>query len=145
LNTRWRLSPRGHFKKKRSAPGDIEPAPFASLFAAFYAVRARVPELSFLAEAATAGGRQCSFEAVGAAVDARAGRYRAAGWGERHRVALGVGDHPRHFMHFLALNSLGVSIVPLNPDHLAAELRFVLQHARVGLAVYGAAQATVVR
>jgi crotonobetaine/carnitine-CoA ligase len=104
-----------------------------------------VPELSFLAESATAGGRQWSFEAVGAAVDALAERYRAAGWGERHRVALGVGNHPRHFMHFLALNSLGVSIVPLNPDHLAAELRFVLQHARVGLAVCGAAQATVVR
>jgi crotonobetaine/carnitine-CoA ligase len=78
-------------------------------------------------------------------VDALAERYRAAGWGERHRVALGVGDHPRHFLHFLALNSLGVSIVPLNPDHPAAELRFALQHARVSLAVCGAAQATVVR
>ncbi|MBE0550624.1 MAG: AMP-binding protein, partial [Rubrivivax sp.] len=49
--------------------------------------------------------------------------------------ALGVGNHPRHFFHFLALNSLGAAIVPLNPDHRSAELQYALGHARVSLAV----------
>lgn len=52
-----------------------------------------------------------------------------------HRVALGVGNHPRHFFHFLALNRLGATMVPLNPDHRAMEIRHTLRLAQVDLVV----------
>jgi crotonobetaine/carnitine-CoA ligase len=48
---------------------------------------------------------------------------------------LAVGNHPRHFFHFLALNQLGASIVPLNPDHRAGEIAHVLQVSRAHLVV----------
>ena len=49
-------------------------------------------------------------------------RYRARGYGPGHRVALQLETRPEFLLHFLALNSLGVSVVPLNPDYRAAEL-----------------------
>jgi len=117
----------------------------STLYDAFCAARQRVPTHPFLAASALAGGQQWSYEETGQIVDALAARYAAAGWGRRHRVAVGVGNHPRYFMHLLALNRLGASIVPLNPDHLRAEVGYVLGHARVALAVCSASQARVVQ
>ena len=45
-----------------------------------------------------------------------ASRYRAAGYGPGHRVGLLLENRPAFFLHWFALNALGVSIVPLNPD-----------------------------
>jgi acyl-CoA synthetase (AMP-forming)/AMP-acid ligase II len=64
-----------------------------------------------------------------------AGRYRARGYGAGHRVALKLGNRPEFLLHFLALNSLGASIVPLNPDYRAAELDYVLKHSGACLVV----------
>jgi acyl-CoA synthetase (AMP-forming)/AMP-acid ligase II len=55
--------------------------------------------------------------------------YGARGYGHGDRVALKLGNRPEFFLHFLALNSLGASIVPLNPDYRKAELEYVLQHS----------------
>ena len=112
---------------------------------AFEAVRQRRPDLPFLAQSALSGARVWTYAEAGLEVDALAASYRAAGWGTGHRVALAVGNHPRHFFHFLALNSLGASIVPLNPDHRSAELQYALGHARVSLVVCHGAQVNVVR
>jgi acyl-CoA synthetase (AMP-forming)/AMP-acid ligase II len=68
-------------------------------------------------------------------VDALAARYRAQGYGVGHRVALKLGNRPAFFLHFLALNSLGASIVPLNPEYRQAELDYVLQHSEACLVV----------
>ena len=106
-----------------------------SLFDAFAQARARAPKLPFLAESAVSGGRQWTFAEAGDEVDRLGAIYGAKGWGIGHRVALGVGNHPRHFFHFLALNRLGVSIVPLNPDHRAGEIRHALRLARADLVV----------
>jgi crotonobetaine/carnitine-CoA ligase len=106
-----------------------------TLHAAFAGARARAGALPFLAESACSGGREWSFEQAGLEVDALAAAYAAAGWGAGHRVALGVGNHPRHFFHFLALNRLGASIVPLNPDHRGAEIRHALRLSRADLVV----------
>lgn len=116
----------------------------ASLHAAFAAARARAGSLPFLAESACSGGRAWSFEQAGQEVDALAEAYAAAGWGAGHRVALGVGNHPRHFFHFLALNRLGASIVPLNPDHLGAEIRHALRLSGADLVVALPARAEAV-
>ena len=58
-----------------------------------------------------------------------AARYRKRGYGPGHRVALQLDNRPEFPLHFLALNSLRVSVVPLNPDYRAAELDYVLAHS----------------
>ncbi|MGH8689452.1 MAG: AMP-binding protein, partial [Burkholderiales bacterium] len=55
--------------------------------------------------------------------------YRARGCGTGHRVALRMESGPEMLLHFLALNSLGASVVPLNPDYREAELEYVLSHS----------------
>ncbi len=67
-----------------------------------------------------------------------AARYRSRGYGRGHRVALQLENRPEFPLHFLALNSLGVSVVPLNPDYRAAELEYVLGHSEACLLVDGA-------
>ena len=64
-----------------------------------------------------------------------AARYRARGYGPGHRVALLLETRPEFLLHFLALNSLGVSVVPLNPDYRAAELEYVLGHSEASALV----------
>jgi acyl-CoA synthetase (AMP-forming)/AMP-acid ligase II len=64
-----------------------------------------------------------------------AARYRARGYGRGHRVALLLENRPEFLLHFLALNSLGASVVPLNPDYRETELTYVLQHSEAGLVV----------
>jgi len=60
-------------------------------------------------------------------------RYRARGYGPGHRVALQLETCPEFLLHFLALNSIGASVVPLNPDYREAELRYVLEHSEACL------------
>src|SRR3954466_815180 len=68
-------------------------------------------------------------------VRARAAQYRTAGYGAGHRVALVLPSGPDFLVHFLALNSLGASIVPLNPESKPAERDYILQHSQAGLVV----------
>ena len=58
-----------------------------------------------------------------------AARYRSRGYARGHRVALQLENRPEFPLHFLALNSLGTSVVPLNPDYRATELEYVLAHS----------------
>lgn len=90
------------------------------------------------------GGQGWTYAEAGQEIDRLAELYCSNGWGAGHRVALGVGNHPRHFFHFLALNSIGASIVPLNPDHRGAEIRYMLSHAGVDLVVCSAERMPVV-
>ncbi|NOX51899.1 MAG: ATP-dependent acyl-CoA ligase [Gammaproteobacteria bacterium] len=50
-------------------------------------------------------------------------------------MALGLDNRPEFFLHWLALNSLGISVVPLNPQWQSAELEYVLTHSEVRYAV----------
>jgi len=61
--------------------------------------------------------------------------YAAAGFGHGHRVAVLLDNRPEHFLHKLALNSLGVCIVPINPDYRPAELAYLLEHSEPDLAI----------
>jgi len=67
-------------------------------------------------------------EAV-ARVDALARRYRGAGYGPGHRVALLLENRPQHFFHWLALNALGAAAVPLNPELGPEEIAYQLAHS----------------
>ena len=105
--------------------------PNLTLYDAFESARQRAGGLPFLAESTISGGREWTFEQAGTEIDRLVLLYGAKGWGVGHRIALAVGNHPRHFFHFIALNRLGVSIVPLNPDHRGAEIRHGLRLAEV--------------
>ena len=61
--------------------------------------------------------------------------YAAAGYGPGHRVALLLENRPLHFFHWLALNGLGVGIVPINPDATPDEIAYLLGHSGAVLAV----------
>jgi acyl-CoA synthetase (AMP-forming)/AMP-acid ligase II len=62
-------------------------------------------------------------------------RYRSAGYGPGHRVALRLPNCPEFLLHFLALNSLGAAVVPVNPDYRAAELDYVLVHSEAAAVI----------
>ncbi len=64
-----------------------------------------------------------------------AARYRSRGYGAGQRVALRLENCPEFLLHFLALNAVGASVVPLNPDYRAAELEYVLGHSEAGLLI----------
>ncbi|HEX2565412.1 MAG TPA: AMP-binding protein [Burkholderiales bacterium] len=64
-----------------------------------------------------------------AQVQAIAARYAAHGFGAGHRVALLFPSGKEFLLHFLALNSLGASIVPLNPEYREAERAYILEHS----------------
>lgn len=68
-------------------------------------------------------------------VDALRARYAAAGWGHGHRVGLLLENRPAFFRHWLALNALGVSVVPINAEMRSAELTYLIGHSEMGLAV----------
>ncbi len=64
-----------------------------------------------------------------------AARYRARGYAPGHRVALKLETRPEFLLHFLALNSLGIAVVPVNPDYREAELRYVLEHSEASAVI----------
>ncbi len=61
--------------------------------------------------------------------------YRAAGYGPGMRIGLLMENRPEFFLHFLAINSLGASALPINPDLRAAELEYLIGHAEPALIV----------
>lgn len=62
-------------------------------------------------------------------------QFAAAGYGAGHRVALLLENRPEFFVHWFALNALGVSIVPINPDLRPSELDYQLDMAEAELLV----------
>lgn len=55
--------------------------------------------------------------------------YRVAGYGLGHRVAILLENRPEHVLHRLALNAIGASVVPVNPDYRPAETAYLLEHS----------------
>jgi len=70
-----------------------------------------------------------------ARVEALRRAYAAAGYGRGACVALLLENRPDFFWHWLALNALGVSILPINPDLRADDLGYQLSVAEPDLAV----------
>ncbi len=60
-------------------------------------------------------------------------KYHAAGYGLGQRVVLMLDNRAEYFVHFLALNSLGVSIVPVNSAFSPAEMEYVITHSDASL------------
>jgi acyl-CoA synthetase (AMP-forming)/AMP-acid ligase II len=61
--------------------------------------------------------------------------YVGAGLGHGHRVGLMLENRPAMFFHWLALNALGVSVVPINTEWRSAELAYLIEHSELCAAV----------
>lgn len=61
--------------------------------------------------------------------------YRAKGYGDGHRVGLLLESRPDFFWHWLALNALGVSIVPISRDLRATEIEYIIAHSNLAAIV----------
>ena len=61
--------------------------------------------------------------------------YALAGYGHGHRVGLLLENRPSFFTHWLALNALGISIVPIHADMRSAEWGYLVGHSGMSLAV----------
>ncbi len=62
-------------------------------------------------------------------------RFQILGDESGRRVALLLENRPEMFLHWLALNALGVSVTPLNPAWRSAELAWVLAHSEIRMAI----------
>ena len=114
---------------------------FGTVYEAFRASAQAAPDaplLRIVADAARRYGIESGTLTYGAAlreVERLASAYRTADLGPGRRVALLLGNQPEFFLHWLALNAVGASVAPLNPDWGAAEIQYVLGHSGAALAV----------
>ncbi|MGB0440761.1 MAG: AMP-binding protein, partial [Paracoccaceae bacterium] len=113
----------------------------ASVYQAFATTALAHPErpfLNVLAGTAQVYGMEPGEISYGAAlrqVDAYAVAFEEAGYVAGMRVALLLENRPVFFVIWLALNKLGASVVPINPDLRAAELEYMIGHAEPALIV----------
>lgn len=110
----------------------------AELFAEAAAERPEGIFLSLPRAAALAyapDGLSLSYAEVQHSAEGLARDYAAAGYGKGHVVALALDNRPEFLSHFLALNALGVAILPVNPDLGAEELAHQFGIAAPDLAI----------
>jgi acyl-CoA synthetase (AMP-forming)/AMP-acid ligase II len=106
-----------------------------TVFEVFRASAARWPHHPFLHIPASAcagyaeGPLEYSYQQAFEEIEKLRERYRDAGLGAGLRVALLLENRPAFFFHWFALNALGVSVVPLNPEYRASEMGFLLAHS----------------
>jgi len=99
---------------------------------------AKQPFLAVLPETAGIYGidpGELGYAEAAGRIDALRATYAAAGYGHGHRVGLLLENRPSFFLHWFALNALGVSVVPINADLRAAELEYLVGHSEIALAV----------
>ena len=84
------------------------------------------------------GGYEVTYAEAAVFVDRCCEALATAGFGHRHRVALDMENRPEHFLFKLALNRLGTSCVPLNPDLRPAEVAYVFDDSTPALAIVSA-------
>ncbi|MFM8769832.1 MAG: AMP-binding protein, partial [Rubrivivax sp.] len=122
------------------APPEAD-AGLSSVAQAFERAAARWPGAEFvdvLPETAEVYGIQAgaiTYGALQARITVLRAAYVQAGYGAGHRVGLLLDNRPAFFLHWFALNGLGVSVVPINADLRAAELEYLVGHSEIALAV----------
>lgn len=96
------------------------------------------PMLCVLPETAAVYGiapGEISFAQAGAEIERLRHAYETAGYRTGHRVLLLLENRPAYFLHWLALNALGCSVVPVNPDLRRAEIAYLIEHSEPAAAV----------
>jgi acyl-CoA synthetase (AMP-forming)/AMP-acid ligase II len=113
----------------------------ATVFEAFRASAGRYAGHSFLeilpetAQIYSVPAGTLTYDDALAEVERLAAIYRRAGYGHGHRAGLLLENRPAFFLHWLALNALGVSAVPINAEMRSAELEYLTGHSEICLAI----------
>lgn len=109
----------------------------ASVAALFERTAARLPDHPFVAFRRPDAGEfdEITYRDFQQQIVAARNIYRAAGYGAGTRAALLIGNEPIFHVHYLALNGLGVSIVPLNPDARPSEALHLITHSEAAFIV----------
>jgi crotonobetaine/carnitine-CoA ligase len=114
---------------------------FSTVYDAFAATTAKSPDATFFCVPPRPGrdyheqGADFSYREILDRANAIKDRYAAAGYGTGHRVALLLENRPEFFHHFLALNGLGIGVVPVNPDYRLEEMSYQFDHSEAQLIV----------
>jgi len=112
-----------------------------TVYDAFATTAAAAPDAAFLCAPPApnrpyhAQGVEYTYGQTRAEVERLRRAYANAGFGHGHRVALLLENRPEFFFHYLALNALGCSIVPINPDYRRDEMLYQMEHSDADLAV----------
>jgi acyl-CoA synthetase (AMP-forming)/AMP-acid ligase II len=119
---------------------DIDTAPdtVAAACAQAAARHSDRPFLGVLPETAAIYGvpaGEITYAQMQARIEPLRAAYAEAGYGHGHRVGLLLENRPAFFLHWFALNGLGVSVVPINADLRSAELEYLVGHSEIALAV----------
>lgn len=77
---------------------------------------------------------EISYATMLARVDAWQAAFAERGYGEGHRVGLLLQNRPVFVELWFALNALGVSVVPINPDLRLSELEYIIAHSDMNAA-----------
>ena len=108
--------------------------------AAFAAAHARYANHDFLEVLPSVAGalgieaRTWTYAQAAGEIERLRAAYRAAGFSHGHRAGLLLLNRPEFLFHFIALNALGVSVVPLSPEWRNAELEYLLGHSEICVA-----------
>ena len=78
---------------------------------------------------------EISYQQMLARTQKRLQEFREAGIGDGHRIGVLVENRPVFYDIWFALNALGASIVPINPDLRQAELEYLIEHSEMAAAI----------
>ncbi|WP_417320595.1 AMP-binding protein [Emcibacter sp.] len=76
-----------------------------------------------------------TYEEAAREIELRRTAYERAGYGVGHRIAILLENRADFFFHWLALNALGVGIVPLNGEASPQDLQYIIYHGDADLVV----------
>ena len=117
------------------------PRPSTTVTAVFEEAARRWPARPFLCVLPETAGvygipaGELSYRETAARVHELRAAYARAGYAHGHRVGLLLENRPAFFLHWLALNALGVSVVPISAELRSAELEYLLGHSEAALVV----------
>lgn len=120
----------------KSIPGSPDEA-VESIHAAFERTRRQFATHPFLhLPASSAGGPlSLTYEEAGLKVSELADRYHRAGYGRGHHIALLLESRAEFYLHWLAVNAIGATLLPIAAELVDDELAWLLQHGEADLVV----------
>jgi len=80
-------------------------------------------------------GIEFTYRQVADQVDRIMQTYTNAGYGFGQRVGFLLENRPEYVFHLIALNALGISCVPINPDYRHEEILYQMSHSDADLVV----------
>lgn len=115
----------------------VDDAAIVSVHAAFERTRAHFAASPFLYLPASSpsGPLSLTYEQAGLQVEELAHMYRRAGYGRGHHIALLLESNAEFYLHWLALNAVGATLVPIAAELVDDEIALLLKHGEVDLVV----------